>query len=378
MESPARTIDETELLENLTWVQALARRLVSDPASAEDLVQDTWVAALERPPRQASGAGMRAWLSRVVRTLAWKRSQLAGSRALRERASAKEEATASAYDVLARVAMQQRIVEAVVALDEPERTTVLLRYFDGLNARQIADRRGESPEAVRKRLSRAMIVLRGRLEREFGGDRNGLIHALTPLAFAGGGKATVPTLGILGGGVLVAKTTLAIGIGAAAVVIGAVLWFVQDGEVLEPRGKASVEAADAQLPAVDDGVPLPAADAIEVARQEVGLAADGPDTAVVVEVRTLGDEAPVSGVSVRLRVSDEDAHGDLPKERTTDGEGQARFPLRYGTRVDFVHVRAGDGTAATMFRPQRWIEGGREERIVVHVSAGGSVSGVVV
>jgi len=45
-------------------------------------------------------------------------------------------------------------------LEEPDRSTVLQRYLDGLSASDIARARGESPAAVRKRLSRATAKLR--------------------------------------------------------------------------------------------------------------------------------------------------------------------------------------------------------------------------
>ena len=62
----------------------------------------------------------------------------------------------------------------VLGLDEPARKTVLLRYFDGLSAPEIAERRGENPVTVRKRLSRALAVLRARLERDMGEGEGGL------------------------------------------------------------------------------------------------------------------------------------------------------------------------------------------------------------
>jgi len=247
MEPSARAISETELLENMAWVQALARKLVSDPSSAEDVAQDTWLAALERPPTHVRGEGLRHWLSRVAQTLAWQRTRSAATRAARERDVARPEAVPSTHELLAQVAMQQRIVEAVVALDEPERTTVLLRHFHGLNARQIAEQRGESPEAVRKRLSRALLVLRGRLEREFGTGQDGMVRALTPLALLGWQKATPMGTWNLLGGALVTKAIIAIGIGAAAVVIGAVAWILHEGTGLQPRTGEPVEAANTQL-----------------------------------------------------------------------------------------------------------------------------------
>ena len=42
------------LLRHSEWAQALARRLVSDDATADDVVQEAWLAALRRPPRLGS------------------------------------------------------------------------------------------------------------------------------------------------------------------------------------------------------------------------------------------------------------------------------------------------------------------------------------
>jgi DNA-directed RNA polymerase specialized sigma24 family protein len=56
------------LLHHSEWLAALARRLVRDGASADDLVQETWLAALRHPP--AAGRSVRAWLTTVARRLA--------------------------------------------------------------------------------------------------------------------------------------------------------------------------------------------------------------------------------------------------------------------------------------------------------------------
>src|SRR5262245_6289974 len=57
--------DLTVLLGQAGWTRALARSLASDVHSAEDLVQDAWVAALERPPDL--GRPVRGWLASVLR-----------------------------------------------------------------------------------------------------------------------------------------------------------------------------------------------------------------------------------------------------------------------------------------------------------------------
>ena len=57
-----------DLARHAGFVRSLARALVADEATADDLVQDVWVRALERPPRH--GRQLRAWLARVARNLA--------------------------------------------------------------------------------------------------------------------------------------------------------------------------------------------------------------------------------------------------------------------------------------------------------------------
>ena len=63
-----RTIGIEELLGEAGWLRRLAASLVGDGAQADDLVQETWMAALRRPPR-ADGEP-RPWLARVASNLA--------------------------------------------------------------------------------------------------------------------------------------------------------------------------------------------------------------------------------------------------------------------------------------------------------------------
>ena len=61
-ESP--TLAAEALLVHAGWMRALARRLVVDPDRADDVVQQSFVAALERPSRHTGN--LPAWLRRVV------------------------------------------------------------------------------------------------------------------------------------------------------------------------------------------------------------------------------------------------------------------------------------------------------------------------
>ncbi len=164
------------------WVRALARSLLSDPSLADDVAQDAWVVASERPPRVHDGAGLKAWLASVTRTLARQSVRSANRRTAREQMAARPEASTPDSTVVERGAMHELVVRAVMELDEPFRSTVLLRYLDGLSAAQIAARRSESPALVRKRLERGLERLRARLDVEFGGDRRAWSLALAGLA----------------------------------------------------------------------------------------------------------------------------------------------------------------------------------------------------
>ena len=131
------SIPAESLLQHRAFVQRLARSLVRDEHAAQDLVQETWLEALRRPPSSASG--VRAWLARVVRSRAQNTSRGELRRAFRERAAARSEADASEDRLRERVALQHQVVEAVLGLKEPYRTVVLLHYYEGLSPSAIAE-----------------------------------------------------------------------------------------------------------------------------------------------------------------------------------------------------------------------------------------------
>lgn len=177
---PSR-LDLDRLIEERPRLKALARRLLADEHGAEDVVQDAWIKALERPPRQASSVG--AWMHEVVRTLALKRSQ--GERRSREREErvARRELATGEDAVQDRLRTQREVLDAVLDLDEPLRSTVHARYFDELPPRVIARRQDISIDTVNDRLKRARRLLRANLERRLAEDERaawGL--ALLPLA----------------------------------------------------------------------------------------------------------------------------------------------------------------------------------------------------
>ncbi len=168
------------LLDQTGWIHALARRLVADPHLADDLAQDACIEALEQQPDATRP--LRGWLATVMRNnLAQvRRGDL--HRASREQRASREEPVPSTLDVVEKAETHRNIVLAVLALDEPYRSTLLMRFFEQLPYREIARRTGGTRASVNSRITRGLERLRQRLETTYGGDRRALCLALTPLA----------------------------------------------------------------------------------------------------------------------------------------------------------------------------------------------------
>lgn len=155
------------LLAQRQWVARLAASLVRDANRADDLTQDALSMALARP--LSSLRDLRPWLAATVRRLAQNERRSDARRRAREARAQREECSPSADETLRAAEMQHSVARAVLALDEPYRTTVLLRYLQELPVEEVA-RRMRAPEStVRVRTARALEELRQRLSREHGG-----------------------------------------------------------------------------------------------------------------------------------------------------------------------------------------------------------------
>jgi len=75
----------------------------------------------------------------VTRTLARQSVRSDARRTAREHSAARGESEASTAEIVERGSMHRRLVEAVMALDEPYRSSILYPYLDGMSAPQIAE-----------------------------------------------------------------------------------------------------------------------------------------------------------------------------------------------------------------------------------------------
>ncbi|HEU4394495.1 MAG TPA: sigma-70 family RNA polymerase sigma factor, partial [Planctomycetota bacterium] len=181
MERPPASVRIEDLLAHREWVRRIARALVRDDARADDLEQEVWTSALERPPADR-GLPMRGWLATVLRFRAVDQRRSEARRRAREESVAREERQPPADEIVARGEILRRLVTAVMDLEEPYRATVLLRYFEDQTAAAVAARQGVPLETVRTRLRRALDRLRERLDADHRGDRRAWTAMLLPLA----------------------------------------------------------------------------------------------------------------------------------------------------------------------------------------------------
>ncbi len=156
-------------------LRRLARALTARAEEAEDLVQDTLLAALRRPP--ADAGTRRAWLATVLRNR-WA-SRLRADHRERARAEATAVVVVDAVPSLEHVQLLRELVEEIAALDPEDRALLDLRYWQGLSATECAERLGRPASTIRTQVQRALARLRERLDRRRGG-RQAWLPALLP------------------------------------------------------------------------------------------------------------------------------------------------------------------------------------------------------
>ena len=232
-------IDPEALLAHGDFVRAIARSLLWDEHAAEDVVQQTWLAALGAP----AGAS-RGWLGAVAHNLAIKRLRGDRRRVVREAAASRPEAVPSDVQILERERLRRSVVAEVLALPEPYRATVLLGYFETLPPRDVARRMDVPVETVRTRTRRAIEMLRVRLDERHGDERGAFCGALAIWAGTPRGGA-IAAGSALGGGIVMGKAVV---VGSLAVVAAFAAW------MLWPH-----DAADTTTAAAPPGAAAPAA-----------------------------------------------------------------------------------------------------------------------
>ncbi len=289
------------LLTHAGFVRALARSLVGEESRAADVEQQTWLAALEHPPGPEKP--LRAWLARVARNCARRGFRDETRRRARE-ASLRGEAVPTPAEILAREEARRHMVEALLDLEEPYRSAILLRFYEDLPVSEVALRLGVPRATVKTRLVRGLARLRGRLDARYGGDRKGWCVALGPLAGIEA-DAAVSLLGAVTGALTMGlKVKVAC---AAVVLLGGTLAFWQ---VLRDEPAYEATTAHSSAPSVSSEDPVENGGTLDAAAAAGALAEalPEPDRAAVRAtpqlsgtVRDLTTDEPVRAFDITVR-----------------------------------------------------------------------------
>lgn len=174
------TLDIANLVaEHHAAVYRYAFRLSGDACDAEDLTQQTFLAAQIKLDQLRNADHARAWLLTILRNAYFKsrrkRMPLAAACLELDMDSIADD-TPAAPEI-----DQQRLQNAINELADEFKAVLLMFYFEGCSYREIAEKLDLPPGTVMSRLSRAKGQLRSRLfEPEF--------HA------AGQGRAAAPAV----------------------------------------------------------------------------------------------------------------------------------------------------------------------------------------
>lgn len=156
----------------------LAFRLTSDASDAEEVVQETFLHAYRGIRGFEGAAGVGTWLYRIAVNEALMRKRAMRRRPLQLVAdlaappapsSTDCEPATPADELLDQKNVATRVRSALAALEDDQRTALVLRDLEGLSAQEVSSLLGVTAEVVRQRAHRARRALREALRDLLGG-----------------------------------------------------------------------------------------------------------------------------------------------------------------------------------------------------------------
>jgi RNA polymerase sigma factor (sigma-70 family) len=143
---------------HLNLVYSAALRQVRSPQLAEDVSQSVFADLARNAGKLKPDTILTAWLYSVTRRTAIGAIRKESRRQLREQIAVEMNnmnATADEW-----VQIEPLLDDAMAALEETDRSAILLRYFENKSLREVGEALGASEDAAQKRVSRAVERLR--------------------------------------------------------------------------------------------------------------------------------------------------------------------------------------------------------------------------
>jgi RNA polymerase sigma-70 factor, ECF subfamily len=263
--------------EHSGWIYGYCLRLLRSPEEAEDALQATYLNACRGLSQGVRPKAHSAWLLRITQNACYSRLRASGRRARLERV---HDLTLLEETVPAPARPQDELIgltDALVSLPEQQRRAILLREWQGLSHREVAEVLGLSQGAAEALIFRARRSLAAALENEPKRSRLKAVHALD----VAGLLATIK--GLFAGAVGAKAAAAAVVVAAATtatVVASDPIGF--RGDRPEAVASAASGGAPSRTTAPAAGSPLPVGVGATVAggRPEEGTAvpARGPET----------------------------------------------------------------------------------------------------
>jgi RNA polymerase sigma-70 factor (ECF subfamily) len=153
-----------------TLAYTLALRIVTDPHTAEDVIQDAFLAVWRRADQFRSERGtVKSWLCQVVRNCAIDRLRSNRRKVAMDvpiDAATAEPSVSDTWAGVAAALTRQEVQVALRTLPPEQRQTVELAFFDGYSQTEISRAMDVPLGTVKGRARLALTRLRGVLERE--------------------------------------------------------------------------------------------------------------------------------------------------------------------------------------------------------------------
>lgn len=232
MSAPESRPSLETLLAHSSWVRSLAHSLVADPTSAEDVAQQAWASALERPP--AHDGNLKSWWASVVRSAAgrmWRDQERRKERGVEGAVAEASVAEEPDVEELAiRLETFRMLAAAVSQLPDPYGAAIYLRYFEDLSVAEVGRRQGVPEATAQSRIRRGLEQLRGALKHQLGGDWQARCQVFAlPMVTA----ATVAKAGT-GAGLMATLIKSPAAIVVSLVAMVSLIWWWQEGESKPP------------------------------------------------------------------------------------------------------------------------------------------------
>jgi RNA polymerase sigma factor (sigma-70 family) len=202
--SPRAAAETAEHLfhEHSGWIYGYCLRVLRSPEEAEDALQTTYLNACRSLNQGTEPRAGSAWLLRIAKNVCFARLRSSGRRGKVERP---QDITVLQETVAApeRSDELMGLVDALERLPERQRMAILLREWQGLSYREVADQLGVTQASVETLIFRARRSLAETLEGQRNGRRSlyaldlgGILAALKGVFAGSAGVKSVATLAV--------------------------------------------------------------------------------------------------------------------------------------------------------------------------------------